>query len=183
MTQSSCQLETFLLNLESSGIRLLFWKPCMYLICNNAFIFELAQNKQVPNQSLLLVDILEASLCHHSRGLLPPALTRSGWFGWVEGRQSEKSYPFLLEKVVNIIVSIQTCLTFRRHQDWGTMQVWVISNLSSYWWWRVNRHVTQILLGLCWVWCTSLALNKREGHYCCLWKPFTPFWSTEKLLY
>jgi len=64
----------------------------MYLICNNSlFISELAQNKEVPNQ-LLLLDILVVSLCHHSRGLLPPVLVGSGWFGWVEDRESEKSF-------------------------------------------------------------------------------------------
>lgn len=88
----------------------------MCLVFNNAFsIFELAQNKLVPNQLLLLLNILEAFLCPHPKGLPPTALTGPGWFGWVESTESEKSCPYLPGKVVNIPLSIQTCLTSKGH--------------------------------------------------------------------
>lgn len=88
----------------------------MCLVFNNAFsIFELAQNKLVPDQLLLPLNILEAFLCPHPKELLPTALTGPGWFGWVESTESEKSCPYLPGKVVNIPLSIQTCLTSKGH--------------------------------------------------------------------
>lgn len=74
----------------------------MYLTFNNAFfIFELAQNKQVTNHLLLLLDILVASICGHPNKLLPTALTGPGWFGWVESTESGKPCPYLPGKVIN----------------------------------------------------------------------------------
>lgn len=84
----------------------------MYLVFNNAFfVFELAQNKQVPNQLLLLLLDIRAD----PKELLPTALTGPGWFGWVESTESEKPCPYLPGRVANILLSIQTCLTSEGH--------------------------------------------------------------------
>lgn len=79
----------------------------MYLVFNNAFfIFELAQNELVLNQLWLL----EAPLCPHQR-VLSHCTNRTR----VESTESEKPCPYLAGKVVSVPLSIQTCLTSKRH--------------------------------------------------------------------